>query len=549
VERAAAGAAVSDPRAPLTDREISLFGALLLSVPTAGTLLLLLELLLRRSADPVLGIYSGRRLLLLGAVLALALLEIASCRRLLVGGPARGASLARRGVRALASPVVALLVAVLGLEVLLLLGGVARSAYLTQGGIVSSLAVLAYAHAVVAFVAALLLARSGLVALQRRLLGFLVVLGALMIGAAVLAVLVCVTNQAVPARLLSEVRESRLASGNLRQGDPGAFWDEFERTQRSRWLPYTYFRTAPFAGRFHNVGPDGIRLTVPSPGPGAHPRVFVFGGSTVWGVGARDAETIPSHLARLLRGAGRSVEVRNFGEGGYVSTQSLILFLRRLELGDAPDVAVFYEGFNDVYSAVSGGRSGIPLYESNRERDFEAGQREREREGRLASALVPLALPLQWVGHGSDTARGGPPAADPGLVAKSADARGVVDLYLANLAAARVLADAHGVRAIFVWQPHPYLGKALTRFEAEQVQGFERYCPGLTRALGDVDRELRGRAAAGAVPAGFLDLSRVFEGSAGPVYVDFCHLTERGNETVAERLLPVVLAALPHAPP
>jgi lysophospholipase L1-like esterase len=263
-------------------------------------------------------------------------------------------------------------------------------------------------------------------------------------------------------------------------------------------------------------------------------------------VGARDEETIPSHLARLLRGSGRVVEVRNFGEGGYVSTQSLLLFLRRLQLGDTPDVAVFYEGFNDVYSAVSSGSSGIPLHEANRVRDFEMGQRMREREARVASALLPLAFPMPWVARARPDPRdAGGPGADLGLVAKSAGARDVVDLYLANLTAARVLADAHGVKTVFAWQPHPYVGKPLTSFEAEQARGFERYCPGLARTLRDADRELRARAAGGGLPVGFLDLSRAFEGTPEQMYIDFCHLKEEGNERIAARLLPAVLERLP----
>jgi lysophospholipase L1-like esterase len=539
---------MSGPQTPPTDRDIALLGVLLLSVPTAGTLLLLVDLLLQPSAAPFLGAYSGRRLLALCAVAVLAIAEVACCRRLVLSEPVRMAGLARRVARAWGHPATAAIVTLVGVEGLLLLGGLVRLTHVTRGGAAFSLAVLAYVHAVAAFAGVLLLARSGLRALYARLRSAFAALGALTVAAAAALGLVSFTNRAVPQSLLGRAGgdAGRLASGNLRQGDPRAFWSEFERTQRSRWLPYAYFRTAPFDGRFHNVGPDGIRRTLPEPTPGAHPRVFVFGGSTVWGVGARDAETIPSHLSRLLRGSGRAVEVRNLGEGGYVSTQSLILFLRRLQLGDAPDVAVFYEGFNDVYSAVSSGYSGIPLYEANRARDFEMGQRRRERESRIASALVPLAFPMLWVGPGlPEAGETGPAATDLSLMAKSAAARDVVDLYLANLAAAQSLADAHGVKTVFAWQPHPYLGKPLTRFESEQARSFERYCPGLARALRDADSELRGRAAQGALPAAFLDLSRAFEGAPEPLYIDFCHLTEEGNARIAERLLPAVLERLP----
>ena len=50
----------------------------------------------------------------------------------------------------------------------------------------------------------------------------------------------------------------------------------------------------------------------------------MFGGSTMWGTGARDACTIPSLLARALQGRGMSLEIINFGETGYVRTQEVI---------------------------------------------------------------------------------------------------------------------------------------------------------------------------------------------------------------------------------
>jgi hypothetical protein len=54
-------------------------------------------------------------------------------------------------------------------------------------------------------------------------------------------------------------------------------------------------------------------------------RVWIFGGSTVWGVGAPDSETLPSQLARQINAAGKAcVEVTNFGVEAYVSSQELI---------------------------------------------------------------------------------------------------------------------------------------------------------------------------------------------------------------------------------
>ena len=50
----------------------------------------------------------------------------------------------------------------------------------------------------------------------------------------------------------------------------------------------------------------------------------MLGGSSLWGFGARDDQTIPSLLARKLHERGLKVEIKNLSELGYVSTQELI---------------------------------------------------------------------------------------------------------------------------------------------------------------------------------------------------------------------------------
>ena len=97
----------------------------------------------------------------------------------------------------------------------------------------------------------------------------------------------------------------------------------------------------------------GSRRTVGNSSSEDALAIWVFGGSAVWGVGAPDDETIPSHMAALLNGKlGIDSTVRNLGRRGYVSTQEVIYLMRELQAGRRPDVVVFYNGVNDA-AAVS----------------------------------------------------------------------------------------------------------------------------------------------------------------------------------------------------
>ena len=70
---------------------------------------------------------------------------------------------------------------------------------------------------------------------------------------------------------------------------------------------------------------------------------WFFGGSTMWGVGVEDDETIPSHFAT------KSGEyVFNFGESGWNTRQSLNQLLNLLAEKHKPKTIIFYDGVNDI---------------------------------------------------------------------------------------------------------------------------------------------------------------------------------------------------------
>src|SRR5262249_54558306 len=141
-----------------------------------------------------------------------------------------------------------------------------------------------------------------------------------------------------------------------------------------RWVPYVYWRHASHRGEHINIDDAGIRRTWAAPESGdpkqARPKVFLFGGSTMWGVPVRDDFTIPSAVAKKLAGKGAPADVTNFGETAYVSTQEVMTLVLELRKGHVPDVVVFYDGVNDTASAFQLRAAGLPLFEDNRRQEF-----------------------------------------------------------------------------------------------------------------------------------------------------------------------------------
>jgi hypothetical protein len=80
----------------------------------------------------------------------------------------------------------------------------------------------------------------------------------------------------------------------------------------------------------------------------------------MWGTGSPDWSTIPSYLqtgiTKLKNGP---ICVVNFGESGYMSTQSVIELMLQLQSGNIPHVTLFFDGVADVYTAYQAGRAGV----------------------------------------------------------------------------------------------------------------------------------------------------------------------------------------------
>lgn len=217
------------------------------------------------------------------------------------------------------------------------------------------------------------------------------------------------------------VRRSRSESApptSFMAGDPrnepwsADYKREFEAARTLNWQSYVYFRRAPIGGREVAVDSLGHRIT-PQPQQPTAPvaRVRMYGGSTMWGEPLRAEHTIPAEVARRLQplaGQGARIDVTNVGETGYVFTQEVLQLMLDLRRGERPDVVVFYDGINDVASAVQRGVAGDPQNEVKRVAEFNLGRQLEtsgpesplRRDARIAATLTKLAFGrlaiVQW---------------------------------------------------------------------------------------------------------------------------------------------------------
>lgn len=116
-----------------------------------------------------------------------------------------------------------------------------------------------------------------------------------------------------------------------------------------QYAPWIGMREKSVKSHFVNVDEYGIRSNgKPLVGISQiQNAVWFFGGSTTFGYGVTDAETIPAQLEKQL---GR--QVINFGVGSFYSAQENLLLVQFLRYGYRPSAVLFLDGVNESCDLV-----------------------------------------------------------------------------------------------------------------------------------------------------------------------------------------------------
>lgn len=312
--------------------------------------------------------------------------------------------------------------------------------------------------------------------------------------------------------------------------------DQLVRETWSRsyaYEPFTQFKERSFRGRFVNVSEAGFRLSKdqgPWPPDPKHYNVFLFGGSTVFGYGVPDGETIASYLQAYLREhAWHDVCVYNFGRSSYVSSQERVL-LEELLLADfVPDLALFVDGLNEFafpegpaetqrLKAVFEGKADVRGWQWAK--DLPMGRLARFIHGAGASALThrPNVNPRNVE---PPSALDDPKYDNPEIIAR------VIKRYLDNKRLIEAVSREYGTRAAFVWQPIP-LYKYDLKYHPFATGDFG------TNAFAQHGYRYMERRVREEPPSeNFLWCADIQEALAEPLYVDKVHYTARMNCLIA----------------
>ncbi|OGJ85047.1 MAG: hypothetical protein A2268_16155 [Candidatus Raymondbacteria bacterium RifOxyA12_full_50_37] len=316
----------------------------------------------------------------------------------------------------------------------------------------------------------------------------------------------------------------KYSMADLKKAYPGLNEQEITRlltetwTRQFKYFPYTQFLEKEYSGRYVNVDAHGIRSgrqkTIWPPDT-AKTNVFVFGGSTTFGCGVADTQTIPSYIGDVL---GPSCAVYNLGCGHYFDTQERIRFEQLVYGGFRPDIAVFIDGIN-MFDKVAEG----PRFTKTLNAHFENSV-----ESLLAFLLQQSFVTYSFTSlkkHFTNTTVGSE-------LEEYGDGPACVERYETNIAAIERTARSYGIKTFFVLQPSPlYLHDYST-------DPFIRFDPNKASPYKDGYELLKNKIADSmfSAPPGFIDLSGIQEKRSDLLYVDAVHYASRFCREIADSI-------------
>lgn len=299
----------------------------------------------------------------------------------------------------------------------------------------------------------------------------------------------------------------------------GEFWKEHIEAWNIHFEPYYHWRRDRFQGKYTNVSNDGVRYTVTQGDIKNAKKIFMFGGSTLWGTGNKDEHTIPSFLQSML---GKKYKIYNYGETAYVSTQEFNYLLYQLAKENVPDAVIFYDGVNDGYTGVYS--PAIP-----RDVHYLRMRYKNKLQQNIFIKLYNASNYKKLITFflGSESANKWDDEVSPNIKTNSLS---VIKFYEAHIKQVKALSKEYGFKAFFFWQPNLF-SQTRDGFPYEDAiiqQASQVFLESQRQVYLDAKLTFSNRE-----NEYIFFLGDIFNRIEKPIYIDWCHIGPNGNEIVA----------------
>lgn len=300
-----------------------------------------------------------------------------------------------------------------------------------------------------------------------------------------------------------------------------------------QYAPSVGWSRIPQEYKTFHVDANGYRIdTTPAQYEPNSKSFYFFGGSTTWGYGVRDNETIPALFSSIS-----GMPAYNRAEIGYTSRQLLDRFINAIVAGDKIDVAIFFDGVNDTYVYCD---SHFKVGDNLKTNTIRAALNLTKKNDALVLKLVDkiffegtrkLAGEIFGSLSAPETESGRTKSTDNYYVCDNSPERAqtVAERLIKDWEIAHEIAEANGIKFIALLQPVASIGSPkldhikFPELDKELLLQYKFVYP----LIKDIIRE-RGYD-------WILDYTDIFSRDEY-IYTDFAHVSKNGNLIVAKQL-------------
>ena len=301
-----------------------------------------------------------------------------------------------------------------------------------------------------------------------------------------------------------------------------------KRQLETAYEPYIGWSRKSFRGNYITINQNGDRIHKQYNNSNTTIKnVAVYGGSTIWGTGCANNETIPAYLDSL----NPSWNVNNYGESGFKSRQSLARLLNHYLQGNHFDLVVFYDGVNEINAC----QRQYETLDHNRTAMF----RSRIKRTKQQANPIKNFLYFSFIQHTKKliNSLGSEKQFNSEAIkhlyncdSTSNKAKNIAHNLISNWKLAHEVVSNHGGEFIAFLQPNAFIGNPNVAYYEES----ELYLEHLKAPSQEVYAEVKKMISKEKLPWVF-DLTNTLDGHTA-YYLDFCHLNAQGNLKMATKI-------------
>ncbi|MFC1680202.1 hypothetical protein ACFL1S_00185 [Pseudomonadota bacterium] len=288
------------------------------------------------------------------------------------------------------------------------------------------------------------------------------------------------------------------------------------------YTPYHLWRFPQADLSTISIGQDGFRTTA-NPAKKYYKKkisLFVFGGSTAFGLSSPDELNIPSQLSKQLNDKYPDIffEISNFSGVGYLSDQEIIILVDLLKKNRIPDIAIFYDGVNDTLNKVI--REAPHMNYNN----FVDVSKRPSTVSFLWTRHATKSYVLKLINESKPNSKKNKERLRKNIVKMHRE-------YKRNVEFVKSLAKQYGFRPYFYWQPDLIsTNKTLSTEERSNLELPERL-----NMIGGFKLTAR-YFQEHPLKYPFINITDAFNGIEESIFIDYCHVNAIGHRAIAQKM-------------